>query len=147
MVGGSVALVAFMGSGFTDIGPWYEALPPIALQPPKWLFGPVWSTLFFLIAWAGVIIANSKNKHRNLALYLFGVNGVLNIYWTILFFTLRDIPKAMVEIAVLWFTIIFMIVASSKVDKKAAWLLAPYLIWVSFATYLNYAYLLATAGN
>ena len=136
-------MVAFVGSLLTDMSTWYINLPKVPLQPPNWIFGPVWSGLFLLIAWAAVIIANSRHEERNLALYVFGINGVLNVLWSFLFFTLKDLQKSSFEIVIFWLSIVLMIALSSKISKKAAWLLAPYLIWVSFAMYLNFTFWIA----
>lgn len=143
VVGTSVFMVAFVGSLLTDMSAWYINLPKVPFQPPNWIFGPVWSGLFLLIAWAAVIIANTHHEERNLALYVFGVNGVLNVLWSFLFFTLKDLQKSSFEILIFWLSIVLMIALSSKISKKAAWLLAPYLIWVSFAAYLNFTFWIA----
>lgn len=144
----SVFLVAFIGGLFTDIGPWYAALPKPSFQPPNWLFGPVWFTLYVLTGWSALLVwttpkANQDNK--NLALFTFATNGVLNILWSFLFFTLKDVSKAFTEITILWASIVLMIYLSSKVNKRAAWLLVPYLAWVSFASFLNYSILAGTS--
>ncbi len=144
MVVCSVFMVAFVGSMLTDIGVWYANLPKIQLQPPNWVFGPAWTLLFILIAWSAIIIANSKSSQKKITLFIFGVNGVLNVLWSYLFFTLKNIPKSFAEITLLLASILLMIYFSLKVSKKAAVLLVPYLLWVSFATYLTYSYWIAT---
>lgn len=144
---GSVFLVAFIGGMFTDIGPWYEQLPKIGLQPPKWIFGPVWTILFILIGLAALLVWNAKKadeKLKNAAMFCFLANGILNVLWSFLFFTLKDISKSFTEILVLWISIALMILLSAKIDKKAAWLLVPYLVWVSFASYLTYSFWIGT---
>lgn len=136
-------LVALMGGLLTDTGAWYDSLPAVALQPPKWLFGPVWLILFVLIAWSAVLVWNNKSKEKYLTLFMYGVNAVLNVFWVFLFFTLKSVSGAFMEIVVLWLSIFLMIFFSHKINKKAAWLLVPYFIWVGFALYLNYNFWLA----
>lgn len=142
----SVFLVAFIGSLLTDVGPWYDQLPAISIQPPKWLFGPVWTTLFVLTGIAAVLVWNQPKvdeKTRHAALFLFAANGILNVFWSYLFFTQKNIPGAFIEIIVLWLSIAGMIYFSEKINKKAAWMLVPYLLWVTFAGFLNYSYVVA----
>lgn len=146
IVAAIVITVALTGGLFTNVGTWYDNLPKIALQPPKWVFGPVWTILYTLIGASAVIIANAKNaksNERNVALFTFGLNGFFNAFWCFLFFMLQNVDKAFIGIVALWITILLMICFASKVSKKAAWLLVPYIVWVSFAMYLNGAYMMA----
>lgn len=139
---GSVFLMALIGGMFTDVGPWYDQLPKIAVQVPKWVFGPVWTILFVLFGWAALLIWNAPKadeKMKNATMFTFIANGVLNVFWSFLFFTLKDISKALLEIGVLWFSIVVLIFLCQKIDRKAAWMLVPYLAWVSFASYLTYS--------
>lgn len=136
-----VFTVAFIGSLFTSgnsSGEWYESIKP-SITPPGWIFPIVWNTLFFLIAlslyfaWQS---ANNKQK-RNVAV-VFGINFILNIFWSYLYFYLRRPPLAFIEIFFLLISIVSMIVVTWKIDKKSSYLLIPYLLWVSFATVLNF---------
>ena len=140
-------LAGVIGSVFTapSIDGWYSTLIKSEFNPPAWVFGPVWTTLFammgisvFLI-WAFYAEASEDKKQRiRFALVLFGIQLVLNILWSIIFFGLRSPVGAFVEIIFLWFVILATIITFSKISKLAAWLLVPYILWVTFAAYLNY---------
>ncbi len=146
-----------VGSVFTfpSIKSWYATLAKPALNPPAWVFGPVWTILFALMGIAVFLIWSSdpiivpdeqgnvskeqgKEKIKT-ALTVFGVQLALNVLWSIIFFGLHNPAGAFVDIVFLWLAILFAIFVFSKISKTAAWLLMPYLIWVSFAAYLNYA--------
>jgi tryptophan-rich sensory protein len=133
----SVILVAFIGSQFT--GPntsteWYESIKP-SITPPNWVFPIVWNILFFLIALAFYFTLLKGNKSR--VAVVFAINFILNILWSVLYFGLKNPLLAFIEIIVLWFSILYLVIFSFKIDKKAGWFLLPYLIWVSFAAILN----------
>ncbi|MFO0781222.1 MAG: TspO/MBR family protein [Candidatus Gracilibacteria bacterium] len=143
---GSVFLVAFIGGLMTDIGSWYNQLPKIALQPPRWVFGPVWTLLYILTGWSALTLwetPKADEKKLRATLFTFIANGILNVLWSFIFFTMKDVSKAFMEITVLWFSIVVMIVLAKSINKKAAWMLVPYLLWVSFATFLNLSFVLA----
>jgi len=130
------------GSIFTApaIPGWYEMLAKPMLTPPGWVFGPVWTILYVLMGVAAFIIWRQGLRKRpvRIALGLFFVQLVLNTLWSILFFGLQNPAAAFVGILVLWAAILATIIAFAKLSRTAAWLLVPYLLWVSFATYLNY---------
>lgn len=136
-------LAGIIGSVFTapSITSWYSELTKPALNPPSWVFGPVWTTLFTLMGIAAFLIWKQglKRKDVKIALGIFLGQLVLNTLWSILFFGLRNPGAALIEIAFLWLAILTTIIAFAKISKPAAWLLLPYILWVSFATYLNYA--------
>lgn len=126
---------------------WYAGIVKPALNPPAWVFGPVWTTLFVLMGIAAFLVWSSyakvtdgqEKKTIKIALVLFGIQLVLNTLWSIIFFGLHNLGGALVEIVFLWFSILAMIIAFAKISRPAAWLLVPYILWVSFAVYLNYA--------
>ena len=137
------ALVAFamlgVGGALTTVGPWYRDLRKPSWNPPNWLFGPAWTLILGLAAWSGVLAwtrAPDAATHREVAI-LFGVNVVLHVLWTPLFFNLRRPDWALVEVVFLWGSILAMIVGVAPLSSLAAWLLAPYLAWVTFAAVLN----------
>jgi translocator protein len=113
---------------------WYDLLVKPALNPPSWVFGPAWTVLYVLMAVAALLVWKKKKWN---ALAVFGIQLGLNLIWTPLFFGLHSPGWAFVDIVLLWAAIVWTIVAFSKVSKTAAWLLAPYILWVSFAAYLN----------
>lgn len=135
-------LAGIIGSLFTspNIGPWYSTLQKPSFAPPNWVFGPVWTTLFLLMGIAAYLVWNAglRNKQVKIALGIFTGQLVLNTLWSIIFFGMRAPGAAFVEIVILWLAIIATIIAFAKISKPAAWLLVPYLCWVSFASVLNY---------
>ncbi|MDO8492994.1 MAG: TspO/MBR family protein [bacterium] len=141
-------LAGIIGSVFTipSVAGWYAGIVKPALNPPAWVFGPVWTTLFALMGIAAFLICSSyaeasadKKKGIKVALILFGIQLVLNTLWSIIFFGLHSPGGALVEIIFLWLAILATIIAFAKISRPAAWLLVPYILWVSFAMYLNYA--------
>ena len=120
---------------------WYTGLVKPALNPPAWVFGPVWTTLFALMGISAFLIWKKGLDRRDvkIALGIFLGQLVLNTLWSIIFFGLHSPGGALVEIAFLWLAILATIVTFYKISKPAAWLLLPYILWVSFAMYLNYA--------
>jgi tryptophan-rich sensory protein len=138
---------AAIGSLFTfkSIPTWYATLHPTSLTPPNWVFGPVWTILYILMAIAAYLVWKniSKQKKVGQAMNLFYLQLVLNALWSILFFGQHLILAAFIEIILLWFAIILTIIWFSKVSRAAAWLMAPYILWVSFAGILNFMVYLA----
>lgn len=136
-----VYLVAFIGSIFTSGNTnteWYNSIRP-EITPPNFVFPIVWNILFFLIAISlYLIIVSDKKFLKKKALILFGINFILNILWSALYFGLKNPAIAFIEIIFLELSIIGMIYYSWKIDKKAAMLLIPYLLWVGFASILNW---------
>lgn len=119
-------------------GEWYAALHKPAWNPPGWLFGPVWSALYTMMAVAAWLVwqrGGFAAQRRPLGWFL--AQLVLNAAWTPLFFGLHRPGVAFAEIILLWLTIAATLVAFRPVSRAAAWLLAPYLAWVSFAAVLN----------
>lgn len=136
-------LAGIIGSVFTvsSIPTWYAGLVRPELSPPNWIFGPVWTTLYALMGVATFLVWRKGLNRRDvkIALSLFLGQLFLNSLWSILFFGLQNPGAALVEIAFLWVAILATCIAFAKISKPAAWLLLPYLVWVSFAAYLNYA--------
>jgi benzodiazapine receptor len=129
---------AAIGSPFIP-GAWYASLTKPAWNPPSWVFGPVWTTLYTMMAVAAWLVwQRSEGEARRLALGLFFGQLVLNAAWTPLFFGLHLLGVAFAEILLLWLAIAATIVAFHRVHRLAAWLLVPYLAWVGFAAFLNY---------
>lgn len=135
-------LAGVIGSLFTapSIPGWYSTLIKPSLNPPSWVFGPVWTTLYALMGIAAFLIWKKglNNKGVTVALTIFAAQLVLNTLWSIIFFGLHSPGAAFIEIIFLWFAILATIIAFSKISKPAAWLLVPYILWVSFASYLNF---------
>jgi benzodiazapine receptor len=136
----SATFVAALGALVTDLGPWYFRLRKPSWQPPDWLFGPAWTLIFALSALAGVFYWRScADRDRRLQiLAAFALNAFLNTFWSLLFFRLKRPDWALDEVGFLWLSILLLIVLLGRVSRGAAWLLSPYLLWVTFAAYLNW---------
>jgi tryptophan-rich sensory protein len=132
-----------LGSVFTasSIPTWYATLVRPEFSPPNWVFGPVWTTLYALMGIAVWLVWRQGlgRKDVKVALILFGGQLVLNTAWSLIFFGQQNPGAALIEIILLWLAILATIITFAKVSKPAAWLLLPYILWVSFAAYLNYS--------
>lgn len=135
-------LVGGVGSFFTvdSVRTWLPTLVQPSWMPPNWLFGPVWTILYALmglaVAW---IWRKRKNKKARLALGIYEVQLFFNLIWSIIFFGSHSPFWALMDVIVLWGLIILMMLKFYALDKKAGWILLPYLAWVTFATVLNFA--------
>jgi tryptophan-rich sensory protein len=131
-----------IGSLFTapSIDSWYSELIKPSFNPPSWIFSPVWTILFILMGISLYIVLEKgiKKKYYKTALVIFGVQLFLNLLWSIIFFSLHSPFFAFIEIIFLLVAIIFTIVYFYKISKISAYLLIPYLVWVSFASILNF---------
>ncbi len=136
-------LAGVIGSVFTapSIPTWYAGIVKSAFNPPAWVFGPVWTTLFALMGIAAFLIWKKGLDRRDVkvALGIFIGQLILNTLWSIIFFGLHSPGGALFEIIFLWLAIVATIVAFAKISKPAAWLLVPYILWVTFASYLNWS--------
>ena len=130
-----------IGGLLTKLGPWYRALEKPAFQPPDWLFGPAWTTIFLLSAYAAHLLWQSaeSGKVRTLIVVLFGINVLLNLAWSYLFFFIERPDLALAEAVALWLSVLAIILAVGGLAPVSRWLLAPYLAWVAFAIALNAA--------
>jgi translocator protein len=134
-------IVAGLGGAVTDIGPWYRALEQPPWKPPDLWFGPAWTLIFTLtaVALARAWKAAPAGRERHTITAAAALNGVLNIAWSALFFSMRRPDWALIEVVPLWLSIVGLIVVCRRHDRWApAWLL-PYLLWVAFAAALNAA--------
>jgi benzodiazapine receptor len=134
---------ALLGSLFTRnaIADWYANLNKPSFNPPDWLFGPVWTALYVLMAVSAAIVWHKglDKAAVRIALALFLVQLILNGLWTPLFFGLKMPLAAFVEILLLWAAIGLTILAFARVSLAAAVLLLPYILWTSFAAVLNFS--------
>lgn len=127
-------LSAFLTRNSMDV---YEKLIQPPLAPPSWVFPVVWSILFILMGISSYIIYRSDSIYRKSALKIYAIQLAVNFFWTIIFFNLEMYLFAFLWLLLLLVLIILMIFSFSKVSKIAAYLQIPYLLWVSFAGYLN----------
>ena len=132
-----------IGSFFTTpaIPTWYAMLKKPSFNPPNWVFGPVWTTLFVMMGVAVFLVWRKglNTSQVKIALTIFGVQLILNTLWSLLFFGLRSPLAGLIEIWVLWIAIALTLVFFLKISLAAGLLLLPYLAWVSFAAILNLA--------
>jgi len=158
-------LAGVIGSFFTApaIGTWYARLERPSFNPPNWLFAPVWIILFLLMGislylvwqknWKSEVSVSEQEKkswnpfstklwrgpwREENAIAIFAIQLVLNILWSVIFFGLKSPGIAFIEILMLWFAILYTIVNFYRISKPAAYLLIPYILWVSFASILNF---------
>jgi len=147
-----------------SIGTWYATLAKPALNPPSWIFAPVWTLLYILMGialfivwkkdwqvkselladcdkswnpWTRAFWSGDWQKQNIIA--IFAVQLVLNVLWSYIFFGLHQPGVAFFELIVLWISILYLIINFYRVSKTVAWLLLPYILWVTFAGYLNWA--------
>lgn len=136
-------LAGVIGSIFTfsAIPNWYVTLNKPTINPPSWIFGPVWTTLYALMGIAAFLIWKKGWERVDVrkALAVFGLQLILNALWSIIFFGLQNPAWAFVNIVAMWLAIVWTMVLFYKISKLAMWLLLPYILWVSFAGYLNYS--------
>ena len=117
---------------------WYNSLNKPFFNPPSWIFGPVWTILYILIAISGIIIFNKRKKKKiHSAMRFYFGQLILNVIWSPVFFGAHQLFLALIIIIFMWILIYKTIKAFGKIEKNAAYLLYPYLAWVSFAGILN----------
>ncbi|MBU0898393.1 MAG: tryptophan-rich sensory protein [Nanoarchaeota archaeon] len=135
-------LAGFVGAIFTtsNIATWYATINKPTFTPPNWLFAPAWTTLFILMGIALYLIWEKGSWKKNIKpIAVFKVQLILNIVWSVLFFGIQNPFAAFIEIIFLWITILATIILFYKIDKRAAYLMIPYIAWVTFAALLNYS--------
>jgi tryptophan-rich sensory protein len=133
--------VSIVGSAVTlpEIPGWYASLNKPWFTPPNWMFGPVWTTLYLMMAVAAWLVWRAAFGQARGALALYALQLALNLLWSVLFFGLQRIGLAALEIVILDVAIIATIIAFRRFSQAAAWLMVPYLLWVGYATGLTVA--------
>lgn len=121
---------------YPNIESWYQTLTKPVLTPPNWIFGPVWTSLYLLMGISLFLIWRKKNLWL---VKLFFIHLVFNTLWSIIFFGFHQLGFALIEIILLWIFIAYLTVRFWQTRPLAGALLIPYLLWVSFATYLNFS--------
>ncbi len=149
-------IASFIGSAFTtpSIPTWYASLNKPTFNPPNWIFAPVWTTLYLLMGISVSIVVRKKysgecsifkrlfsRKHDNVPILAFLLQLALNSIWSYLFFGLHNLVASLAEIMMLWVVIAANIVLFYRIDRSAGLMLVPYILWVSFAAFLNYSIL------
>jgi tryptophan-rich sensory protein len=131
-----VTFCAPLAGAISPPGGWYAALAKPEWNPPSWIFGPVWTTLYLMMAIAAWLVWKRDGWRKPLWFYF--AQLALNAAWTPIFFGMHEIGWALVEIIALWLAILVTLLAFLRVSKPAACLMMPYLAWVSFAAFLNF---------
>ncbi|MDC0033058.1 tryptophan-rich sensory protein [Alphaproteobacteria bacterium] len=122
------------------VGSWYQTLVRPSFNPPDWIFGPVWTALYILMAFAGWRVWKSDQAPgRGRALMLFGIQLAFNLIWSQIFFGLQQVVFAFLDIILLDVAVIATLFFFRQIDRVAGWLFVPYLVWILFATFLNAA--------
>lgn len=138
-----VAVAGAIGSVVTSssVATWYASLPKPSFNPPAWVFAPVWTILFLLMAIAAYLVWKKGWKRREVrvALGFYLAQLILNVLWSVLFFGYHNLAAAYVEVIILWFAIFLTVEFFRDISKVAARLLLPYLLWVAFAAFLNFS--------
>lgn len=135
--------LGFIAGMFTSqsVPNWYESLNKPSFSPPNWIFGPVWTILYILMGISLYLIwKQDASKERNLAILVFLIQLTLNFFWSFIFFYFKMIGLALIEIILLWISIIIMLVLFYRIKPLAAYINIPYFIWVTFAAILNASY-------
>lgn len=135
MVGGVSGYFTVAG-----VGSWYTQINRPTWNPPNWLFGPVWTTLYIMMGIALYLVWKSRlnTPLKSNAILFWSIQMTLNFFWSFIFFNQHLIGFAFVEMVMMWLAILVTIFAFSKINKYAAWLMVPYIAWVSFAGILNF---------
>jgi len=127
------------GGLLTDIGSWYRELKKPSWQPPDWLFGPAWTIILGLAAWAAILSWNEAATPSDQAIILsvYGANFLFHLLWSPLFFKYQRPDWALVEVLFLWLSVLAMLVMTWNFTPLAGAMILPYFLWVSFAAVLN----------
>jgi benzodiazapine receptor len=135
----AAAVVAALGATMTDLGPWYRGLDKPPWQPPDESFGIVWTIVFATTAASGLMAwrAAQDRSAKEWVVGLYALNGFLNVLWSLIFFRLQRPDIALVQVAVLWASILFIAIHVRRMSRTASLLMLPYLAWVTFAAALN----------
>jgi translocator protein len=140
-VGAAAAvLVAGAGMTMTELGPWYQGLQQPMWAPPDWAFGVIWTVIFSLTTIGGVNAWRAAPDRRTseALIGMLAFNGFLNLLWSFLFFKMQRPDWALIEVALLWLSILTLILMTMRYARTAALLFMPYLVWVTIAAALNY---------
>ena len=124
----------------TGVNGWYAVANKPSFNPPNWLFAPVWTALYIMMGIALYLVwkTETANAIKQKALILFGVQLALNFLWSFIFFYAKQPSWAFADIIAMWIVILLTIIWFGKISTTAAWLLVPYIFWVSFASLLNF---------
>ncbi|MDI6644309.1 MAG: tryptophan-rich sensory protein [Methanobacteriaceae archaeon] len=140
---GLTLITGFIGSLATaePLTTWYVTLNKPYWTPPNWAFGPIWTILYILIGIAAYLVWREglKRKDVKIALSVFALQLILNLLWSVIFFGFKSIYGGLIEIIILWITILINLILFYRISKWAGILFIPYLAWVTIASFLNYS--------
>lgn len=141
VAGAGALFLGALGGLMTPIGPWYRSLAKPRLQPPNWLFGPAWTIILGLAAWSAVTAWNAAadSAARTDVIILFATNALFHALWSPLFFRARRPDWALIEVVFLWASLVALVIGLWPISHFASLMILPYLLWVSFASWLNFA--------
>lgn len=123
-----------------NIATWYVTLIKPSFNPPNYLFGPVWTTLYILMGISLFLVLNkAKEFDKKKIIGVFSLQLILNFLWSFIFFEFHQLGLACLEIVLMWLSILYLIILFYKTDKWAAFINIPYLLWVSFASVLTFS--------
>jgi translocator protein len=133
--------VSFISSVFTvpEIHGWYSHINKPTFTPPNWVFGPVWIILYTMMGIALFLVWKNTASNKREAIFMFVIQLFLNFTWSILFFYLHVIGFALIDIGLLWIFILLTTLSFRKTSVNASILLIPYLLWVTYASILNFS--------
>lgn len=144
-------IVGLLGSVFTQtqVNSWYAYVEKPFFTPPNWIFAPAWISLYLLMGISFFLVWRKGLKTREVkfALLIFIFQLILNLFWSFIFFFLKNPGIAFTEIISLWFAILATILAFYQISKRSAYLLIPYIVWVTFAAILNLSIWMLNSGN
>lgn len=136
-----VVAISLLGQQATNSqGAWFRSLAKPSWNPPNWLFAPVWTTIYLLlILSASIIWHRAKDYERRKLMTLYAVNGLFNLAWSFAFFQAESTVLGMIDIVLVWITVLLLIINTWPISRSASVMLMPYLLWVTFASALNFA--------
>lgn len=136
-------VIGGISGGFTvsAINGWYATINKPWFNPPNWIFGPVWTSLYVMMGIAFYLIwkSDAATALKNKAITLFFIQLTVNFLWSIIFFYFQQPGWAFIDIVIMWVMILLTIFSFGKISAAASWLMVPYICWVSFAAVLNFA--------
>jgi translocator protein len=132
-------VLAVAGGLLTKLTPWYDALRKPSWKPPDWAFGPIWTLVFVCLTLAIAYAWEAASADQRMAmLWALGVNGILNIVWSGIFFVMKNPSLAFAELVVFWISIAVLMFVLGNISRTAGFLLLPYICWVTAAGVLNF---------
>ncbi len=136
-----VVVISLLGQMATNSqGEWFKSLAKPSWNPPGWLFGPVWSTIYVLfIVSASIVWHRTSGAARSTLMKLYAINGLFNLAWSFCFFAAESTVLGIIDIIFVWITVLLLVIKTWPVSKPASMMLLPYLLWVTFASILNFS--------